>query len=57
MDPATLAVVAHEWARSADDILTRRTKHYLHLSKDEKAAFRGWFERRLSDPLDDTLPG
>jgi glycerol-3-phosphate dehydrogenase len=39
-------LVEHEWARSADDILTRRTKHYLHLSEDEKRAFRDWFERR-----------
>ena len=26
------------------DILYRRTKHYLHLSEAEKAAFSVWFE-------------
>ncbi|HWL71429.1 MAG TPA: glycerol-3-phosphate dehydrogenase [Geminicoccus sp.] len=39
-------LVANEWARSADDILTRRTKHYLHLSASEQQAFRDWFAQR-----------
>jgi glycerol-3-phosphate dehydrogenase len=39
-------LVANEWARSADDILTRRTKHYLHLSAAEQQAFRDWFAQR-----------
>jgi glycerol-3-phosphate dehydrogenase len=31
-----------EWAISAEDILDRRTKHGLHLTPDERAAFAGW---------------
>ena len=37
-----------EWARSAEDILDRRTKHGLHLSAGERAAFERlavWLER------------
>ena len=37
-------LVAHEWAQTAEDILWRRTKHRLHLSADEQAAFAKWFE-------------
>ena len=37
-------LVAKEWAQTPDDILMRRTKHYLHLSDAEKAAFVAWFE-------------
>ncbi|WP_304616367.1 glycerol-3-phosphate dehydrogenase [Paracoccus sp. (in: a-proteobacteria)] len=36
-------LVAREWARTPEDILTRRTKHYLHLSAAEQAAFAEWF--------------
>ena len=36
-------LMAHEWAQQADDILYRRTKHYLHLTETERAAFRDWF--------------
>jgi len=36
-------LVAREWAMTAADILTRRTKHYLHLTKAEQAAFADWF--------------
>ena len=36
-------LVAAEWAETADDILYRRTKHYLHLTEDERAAFTEWF--------------
>jgi len=36
-------LVAHEWARKPDDILFRRTKHYLRLSEAERAAFTAWF--------------
>jgi glycerol-3-phosphate dehydrogenase len=35
---------AEEWAEKADDILTRRTKHGLHMSEAEKAAFAAWLE-------------
>jgi glycerol-3-phosphate dehydrogenase len=37
-------LVAKEWARTPEDILLRRTKHYLHLSEAERAAFTEWFE-------------
>ncbi len=33
---------AHEWARTADDILLRRTKHGLFLTDAQKAAFADW---------------
>lgn len=36
-------LVKHEWAQTPEDILTRRTKHYLHLSKAEQAEFSNWF--------------
>jgi glycerol-3-phosphate dehydrogenase len=36
-------LVANEWAQSAEDILWRRTKHRLHLSDAEQAAFADWF--------------
>ena len=36
-------LVAHEWAQTPEDILTRRTKHYLHLTPDQQAAFKDWF--------------
>ena len=31
-------LVAQEWARTGEDIMKRRTKHYLRLSADEQAA-------------------
>ena len=34
-----------EWARVADDILERRTKHGLHLSDDQKRTLRRWLQR------------
>ncbi|ETX30833.1 glycerol-3-phosphate dehydrogenase [Roseivivax isoporae] len=39
-------LVKHEWARTAEDILWRRTKHRLHLTEAEQAAFAKWFEDR-----------
>ncbi|MEL6687081.1 MAG: glycerol-3-phosphate dehydrogenase [Pseudomonadota bacterium] len=33
----------HEWARTADDVLYRRTKQGLHLSEAERAIFADWF--------------
>jgi glycerol-3-phosphate dehydrogenase len=33
---------SEEWAQTADDILLRRTKHGLHLSAEQKAAFADW---------------
>ncbi|MBS3647798.1 glycerol-3-phosphate dehydrogenase [Pseudaminobacter sp. 19-2017] len=37
-------LVDKEWAQTPDDILKRRTKHYLYLSEAEQAAFAAWFE-------------
>ncbi|TDL79341.1 glycerol-3-phosphate dehydrogenase [Palleronia sediminis] len=39
-------LVEHEWARTAEDILWRRTKHRLHLSEAEQAEFTAWFQSR-----------
>ena len=35
-------LITEEWAQSADDIVLRRTKHGLHLTAAEIAAFRDW---------------
>jgi D-erythritol 1-phosphate dehydrogenase len=35
-------LMAEEWATTAEDILTRRTKHSLHLTAPERAAFETW---------------
>lgn len=35
---------AHEWARTAGDVLFRRTKLGLHLSEAEREAFTDWFD-------------
>jgi D-erythritol 1-phosphate dehydrogenase len=35
-------LIAEEWATSAEDILSRRTKHALHLSPTERDAFEAW---------------
>jgi glycerol-3-phosphate dehydrogenase len=35
-----------EWARSAEDVLERRTKCGLHLSESQKRALDHWFERQ-----------
>ncbi len=32
-----------EWAMTPADILDRRTKHGLHMSRDQRAAFESWF--------------
>ncbi|MAU21437.1 MAG: glycerol-3-phosphate dehydrogenase [Martelella sp.] len=40
-------LVEHEWARTAEDVLWRRTKHRLHLSDAEQAAFTAWFDAEL----------
>ncbi|WP_422073517.1 glycerol-3-phosphate dehydrogenase [Tranquillimonas rosea] len=37
-------LVEHEWARTAEDVLWRRTKHRLDLSEAEKADFAAWFD-------------
>lgn len=40
--------IDEEWARTAEDILWRRTKAGLHLSAIERAAFETWFEAQLT---------
>lgn len=37
-------LVAKEWVQRPEDVLLRRTKHYLHLTASEQAAFTAWFE-------------
>ncbi len=41
-------LMAHEWARTADDILVRRTKHGLFLTESEKGAFEDWMRRLVA---------
>jgi len=36
-------LAAEEWAREADDVLDRRTKHGLHLTVAERSDFAAWF--------------
>lgn len=36
----------HEWARTADDVLFRRTKQGLHLTEAERESFVRWFNAR-----------
>ena len=36
-------LVAKEWVQQAEDVLWRRTKHYLHLTEAQRAAFTQWF--------------
>jgi len=40
-------LIAREWARSADDVLWRRSKLGLHLDADQCAAFDNWFKARI----------
>lgn len=41
-------LIDHEWARTADDIVWRRSKLGLKLSADDIAALQTWLERRNS---------
>ncbi len=36
--------IAREWARTPEDVLTRRTKHGLFLTADQRAAFADWMD-------------
>lgn len=40
--------VENEWARTAADVLDRRTRARLHLSAAEQAQFEQWFEQTMS---------
>ncbi len=42
-------LAANEWARTAEDVLWRRTKHRLHLSPAQQADFARWFETDLRE--------
>lgn len=41
-------MATHEWARSAEDALWRRSKLGLHISEDGKAAVAAWFAARFT---------
>jgi glycerol-3-phosphate dehydrogenase len=41
----------HEWARSAEDVLWRRTKLGLHLSADQRELVAAWWAARHPEPL------
>jgi glycerol-3-phosphate dehydrogenase len=41
----------HEWARTADDVLWRRTKLGLHLDPAGRERVAQWCERQWSDPV------
>ena len=34
-----------EWARPPEDVLQRRTKHYLHLSARDRDTFAQWWSQ------------
>ncbi len=42
-------LVATEWAQTPEDVLHRRTKHELHLTAAEQAAFAAWFDAELRE--------
>ena len=46
----------HEWARSADDVLWRRTKLGLHLSAGQREAVAAWWVARHPGPVDALNP-
>jgi len=39
-------LIEHEWAETAEDVLTRRTKHGLHMTEEQKMAVSDWFDRQ-----------
>jgi glycerol-3-phosphate dehydrogenase len=43
-------LVEHEWARSAEDILWRRTKLGLHVPAGQHPAVERWLQRRMGTP-------
>jgi len=42
-------LVTEEFARSAEDVLRRRSKLYLHMTEAEQVTFRDWFSAAHSD--------
>lgn len=45
----------HEWARSADDVLWRRTKLGLHLSDTQRQAVARWWAARWPNEVETTM--
>jgi len=45
-----------EWAKTADDVMWRRTKLGLHMSDDERENFRAWFDMTAKDIADPQMP-
>lgn len=41
-------MMEHEWALTAEDMLTRRSKHYLFLDGSERQAVEKWLERKCA---------
>lgn len=41
-------MMENEWAISAEDMLTRRSKHYLFMSGDERRRLEEWLNRRCA---------
>ena len=41
-------LIAEEWAKTADDILVRRTKHGLRMTADERDEFEKWMQSQTS---------
>ncbi len=52
--PEVEYLVKNEWARSADDILWRRSKLGLRLSKPQAAALQNWLQDHLAEMLQPT---
>jgi len=47
---------AHEWARSADDVLWRRSKLGLHLTPAQRAAVAEWCAAHWPDAIAPAAP-
>ena len=43
-------LIENEWAQTTEDILSRRTKHGLHLSKTEQDHFSDWLSKTQLKP-------
>jgi glycerol-3-phosphate dehydrogenase len=44
-------LLREEWAETAEDILTRRTKHGLHLDQAQSETFAGWLAGERAAPV------
>jgi glycerol-3-phosphate dehydrogenase len=42
----------HEWARTAEDVLWRRSKLGLHLAPESAATLDAWMQRHLGTPAE-----